>query len=277
MMRLLGFRLGAPTLTPIPGGGGLSDLRASAVPRYLVRTAYASRSAEREGRAEGLCGDSVALFRSADGRSFALLSDGMGSGRNAAELSGICTVFLQKMLSAGGDTGVILKMLNDFLVAGPAGESSATVDLLELDLYTGEGIFWKSGAAPTFILREGNLLRLSSRTAPAGILPEADVQKTEFQLYHGDVVVMLSDGVADEGEELDLTAEMFAEITGALVSEDLSGAYSDGTDAALERLAARIADGGVPEGGKRDDRTVILVRVEEDGASDAETDACVAG
>lgn len=260
---VLGFLPSGPILTEIPGGGGLCDLRVPAAPRFSVERAHVSRSARRNGREEGFCGDSVSLFESGEGRSFALLSDGMGSGRNAAHLSGICTVFLQKMLSAGAETGVILRMLNDFLVAGAHGESSATVDLLDLDLYTGEGRFWKSGAAPTFILREGNLFRLTSRTAPAGILAETDAQKTEFQLYDGDVVLMVSDGISDgfsEGRAGDLEDSELL--------EGLLRGLENGES--LERLAERIADGVRPSRSEEemlDDRSVILLRVEAcDGA-----------
>lgn len=249
--KAVGFWPAAPILTPIPGGGGLCDLRVPAAPRYRVRSTSVSRSACRNGREEGLCGDSISIFENADGRSFALLSDGMGSGRNAAHLSGICTIFLQKMLSTGGETGVILRMLNDFLSAGALGESSATVDLLDLDLYTGEGSFWKSGAAPTFILREGNLFRLTSRTAPAGILPESDVQKTVFRLYPGDTVIMLSDGIADGLGDGDLLATMLDGIE---------------TEEGLRRAAERIADARrfAAQGSEDlDDRSVILVCVED--------------
>lgn len=247
-----GFLPSEPILTPIPGGGGLCDLRVPATPRYRVRNAYVSRPSCHNGREEGLCGDSITVFESCDGRLFSLLSDGMGSGRRAAQLSGICTVFLQKMLTTGGDTGVILRMLNDFLAAGAVGEVSATVDLLEIDLFTGEGTFWKSGAAPSFVYREGNLLRLSSRTAPVGILSETDVQKTAFRLYSGDVVVMLSDGVVDGHEDGEFLETML-----------------DGTESSegLRRAAERIADArryaSPAEAEHLDDRSVILLSVEE--------------
>lgn len=243
----LGFLPGEVTMTESLNGGGRCDLRVPAASRYAVRYASASVSARVDGREGGLCGDSVAFFESGDGRSFALLSDGMGSGRNAAHLSGICAVFLQKMLSAGGETGVILRMLNDFLSAGATGESSATVDLLEFDTLTGEGQFWKSGAAPTFVLRGGNLLRITARTAPAGILPELDVQRIAFDLQGGDVVVMVSDGIG-EGEE-DLMGISFS-------AEGLSD------ETVLRRTAERIARGGA-DAVKTDDRSVILFSVLE--------------
>ena len=127
-----------------------------------------------------------------------------------------------------------------------------TVDLLEVDLYTGEGIFWKSGAAPSFVYREGNLFRLSSRTAPVGILSEADVQKTAFRLYDGDLVVIISDGVADDRED------------GEFLEMMLDGTESD---EGLLRAAERIADAqryvSQKEDEHLDDRSVILLSIEE--------------
>lgn len=248
----LEFPPGTPILTPIPGGGGLYDVRIPAVPRYRIRNAYALRPSCRNGREEGLCGDSIAVFQSTDGRSLALLSDGMGSGRKAAQLSGLCSVFLQKMLLTGGETGVILRMLNDFLSAGTVGEASATVDLLEIDLFTGEGLFWKSGAAPSFVLREGNLFSLNSRTAPIGILAEADVQKIAFRFYSGDIVVMMSDGVIDDGESPEFLELLVGDVDG---DEELTRA--------AERIVDRRRTTVSAESGHLDDRSVILLSIEE--------------
>ena len=251
-LNALEFAPGAPILTPILGGGGLYDVRVPAIPRYRVRNSYALRPARRNGREEGLCGDSIAVFQSADGRCLALLSDGMGNGRKAAQLSGLCSVFLQKMLLTGGDTGVILRMLNDFLSAGTVGEASATIDLLEIDLFTGEGIFWKSGAAPSFVLREGNLFSLNSRTAPIGILAEADVQKIAFRFYSGDTVIMMSDGVIDDGESPE-----FLELLVGDIDDEKE------LDRAAERIVDRRRTTVSVESDHLDDRSVILLSIEE--------------
>ena len=84
-------------------------------------------------------------------------------------------------------------------------ECSSTVDLLELDLMTGEAAFLKSGAAPSFLVRGKVVRRLQAGTVPIGILNTLDVQKTDFPLRAGDTVVMVSDGILqgdDEGEWL---------------------------------------------------------------------------
>lgn len=153
---------------------------------------------------EDFCGDTVSVFENSEDRSYALISDGMGSGRDAALTSGICAMFLQKMLSAANRCDTSLKMLNSFLRnkgGGSIHECSATVDLLELDLIYGKASFYKSGAAPTYVYRDGSLFKLRSKTVPVGIIRELDAKKISFDVGVGDVIVMVSDGVTQGRDE----------------------------------------------------------------------------
>lgn len=150
------------------------------------------------------CGDSVTMFTNKDNRFFSLISDGMGSGREAAAVSEICARFMESMLSVGGMNDELLSMLGGVLSGrceGSLCECSATVDLMELDLISGRASFYKSGAAPTYVYRNGNLFKLRSRTMPIGILRDSETKKLDFTLSEGDVVVMVSDGVTGGEEE----------------------------------------------------------------------------
>ena len=146
------------------------------------------------------CGDVISCFLTNDGRFFMLISDGMGSGSEASLTSGVCAVFLEKLLCAGASMDTSLKMLNSMMrVRGR--EVSATVDLMELDLMNGATRFVKSGAAPSFVLRGGRLFRLQSKTVPIGIVRALDAELIKFDCEKGDVIVMLSDGVAKSFED----------------------------------------------------------------------------
>ncbi len=150
------------------------------------------------------CGDTAGSFYDNEDRFYAFISDGMGSGRDAAFASGICALFLKKMLSTGNGCEATVKMINGFLRNkgnGSLHECSATVDLWELDLLSGKAAFLKSGAAPTYILREGGLFKIRSKTLPVGILREPDTKRISFDVGEGDVVVMVSDGVTQGKEE----------------------------------------------------------------------------
>ncbi len=194
---------------PFPIDGGELDAEA-AVLRFNQREALSAISAKRSLCAEGedkYCGDTSGVFRTHDGRLCAFISDGMGSGREAAITSGTVALFLRKFLSkqslGGGSAEGVLKLLNGFLCSrgGSLNECSATVDLMELDLYGGRASFYKSGAAPTYIFRDGSLFKLRSHTVPMGIISQPDFRKIEFDVAKGDLVVMVSDGITDGKEE----------------------------------------------------------------------------
>jgi stage II sporulation protein E len=72
---------------------------------------------------------------------------------------------------------------------------------MELDLMSGVASFIKSGAAPTYIARQGTVYKVSARTMPVGIIKDADARITKFDTKKGDVIVMISDGVTQGKEE----------------------------------------------------------------------------
>jgi stage II sporulation protein E len=195
----------------------------------------------------GVSGDSVNLFCNKKDYFYALISVGMGSGKEAALTSGLCSVFLEKMLRAGNRAATSLRMLNNMIASrahDSTKECSSTVDLLELDLMTGEGAFLKSGAAPSFVVRGKVVRRLQAGTVPIGILNTLDVQKTEFTLRVGDTVVMVSDGIVpcdDDAEWL---------------TSYLTGAATQAPEEIVSHICRRCT-----ESKTRDDCSVVALRI----------------
>ena len=145
-------------------------------------------------------GDRVRTFDSKNGYFYALVGDGMGSGRAAAKKSEAAAIFLEKMLRAGNSIASGIEMLSA-LARADGEEGFTTLDLFELDTITGRGSFIKSGAAPSFVRRGAKLFKIRSKTFPIGILEDVDAERTSFSCEDGDTVVMLSDGVTEEIEE----------------------------------------------------------------------------
>jgi len=195
------------------------DLHLTLTTAEKYRVEYAKRSATAEGE-DGFCGDTVNIFESSErkkGKFYSFISDGMGSGREAALTSGICSVFLSKMLGSSAKCDIALKMLNGFLRnkgSGSLHECSATIDLMEFDLVTGESSFYKGGAAPSYVWRDSNLFKLRSNSVPLGIIKEIDVRKISFELDAGDVVVMVSDGVTQSKDECPWLYDLLSESIG---------------------------------------------------------------
>ena len=145
-------------------------------------------------------GDSVSVFDGCDGFCYGLISDGMGSGRNAALSSRLTALVMEKLLSAGNQKDLTLEMLNSLLLA-KNDECFASVDLFEADLINGTASFIKAGAAPSFIIRNGKLFKIQSSTVPAGIISGMNSEQTKFGLEDGDYILMLSDGIISTFEE----------------------------------------------------------------------------
>ena len=193
LCELCGMRLGKP-IFELDGKVSTMSLRAGK--KLSVTGAKSNLSADGD-----ICGDTVNLFSNKKDYFYALICDGMGSGREAASTSNLCSVFLEKMLRAGNRANTSLRMLSNLMCsrsADNARESSSTVDLLELDLMTGEGSFIKSGAAPSFVIRNGVVQRLQCGSAPIGIISGVAAQKTPCSFRAGDVVIMVSDGILQD-------------------------------------------------------------------------------
>ena len=192
-------------------------------------------------------GDTVNLFISNNDYYYSLISDGMGTGRDAAFTSGICSVFLEKMLGAGNSIETSLRMLNNFIRTkdSSALECCATIDLMEFDMTDGYATFVKSGAAPTFVLSGNKVEVIKTRTAPIGIIKSIDTGLIRYRLSDGDTVVMLSDGIVGDDNEIERVAEYLRRYG--------NDTYPDGIARELIRQAR--------ESGSHDDMSVIVTRI----------------
>jgi len=219
-------------------------MTATSAPVISCESARASQRKEEE----EVNGDSAVVFENREGYFYTLISDGMGSGADAAITSRIACIFLEKLLSAGNRKNTVLTMLNHFIRQKNM-ECFATVDLLEVDLLTGEASFVKSGAAASYILRDGKLFKLESSSLPIGITREITAEEIRFSLLPDDLVVMISDGISQSFED------------GAWLLELLSERIDP--VAPLSLIARRILDEAKAKNSRSDDMTVSIVRVGE--------------
>ena len=80
-------------------------------------------------------------------------------------------------------------------------ESTATLDVVAIDLFTGKTELLKAGAAPTLIRRNGKSSKAQSNSLPAGILRDIGFDKAVITIRRGDIIVMMSDGAVSEGTD----------------------------------------------------------------------------
>ena len=195
--------------------------------------------AARKKTGETVSGDAGTYFKRHDGKLYLLLCDGMGSGPEANRESTLAVRLLEQLLQAGVEAPRALTTLASALaLRGEETGGFTTVDLLQLDLFTGEGELFKLGAAPTYIKKSGEVQRLSGKSLPAGLAEgePAALDRFSLRLAPGDCVLMISDGVCP-GPEDGWLRERLARFSGEspkdlareLVTRDLKEATDDRT------------------------------------------------
>ena len=146
-------------------------------------------------------GDSSLHIKLDDGKYLLAISDGMGSGPEAMKSSKIAVKMLERLLTAGFEKDVSLKLINSTLVANTKEDMFATLDIEILDLFNGNMEFIKNSACPTYVKRNNEVQLLKSVSLPAGILDNVDLVVYDYDLQDGDILVMCSDGIIDSNKE----------------------------------------------------------------------------
>lgn len=202
--------------------------------------------AAREKDGQTVNGDMGAWFKDEAGRLNIFLCDGMGSGQAARADSTFAVELLEKFLKAGLEPLEALRTLNDSLaLRGEESGGFTTIDLLRLDLFTGEGALYKLGAAPSYLRRGGEVNRLTGQSLPAGLtmLGNGQPDVLPLKLSSGDWLVMASDGVAGAEDEW------------------ISDALKTWEGESPRLLAHTLLDGAAHRQTPGDDRTVVVLKL----------------
>jgi stage II sporulation protein E len=194
---------------------------------------------------EEASGDSIASFKSNDGKYYVMLSDGEGSGREARATSSLACDYLCGTLGFSVSKATAISSLNHVLKNREI-EKSATVDLFELDLYTGEAVFYKCGAAASYIKRANSIFKVRTQSTPIGLMSKVDAESIRVDVKHGDFVILLSDGVLAENDDVTWFLE--------LINRESVGDIKKYADMLLDKARAR--------GGEiSDDMSVAVIKI----------------
>jgi stage II sporulation protein E len=179
-----------------------------------------------------------------------MLSDGMGSGENAFVKSQQIVDLLEQLLMAGFCRELAIELLNSFISFLTDGKLSSTLDLTMIDFYTGTADFIKLGASTTFIKRGKKVECIRSTSLPVGVLEQVEFDTCKRLLYHGDIVVMVSDGIMD-GIIFENKEEYLADLIGGM---DTCNAQT-----MAEAIMEAVED--MHQTGLKDDSTVLVAGV----------------
>ena len=234
---IAGIRLGTPEFYR---RGKMALMECPSEKSFAAECAISSAAGERE----SVSGDTATAFETESGYFYSLISDGMGSGREAKETSSLVADFMTRALEFNPEGQTVLKILNH-TVRHRRRECSATVDLFSVDLYRGDAEFLKSGAAASYVKRGSSIFRIKSKTAPLGLLKSVDAERIKIELEGDDYIIMLSDGIAQSPDEAAWLLELLAKPPKRSLKE-----YADSILTAAQQNLNH-----------RDDMTVLVTKV----------------
>lgn len=165
-------------------------------PNYMLAIGFAQHSAQGT-----LCGDTVKTVNDGKGHSILIISDGMGKGSRAALDGAMGAGLISRLINAGFGFDSALKIVNSALLVKSNDESLATLDIANIDLFTGKCEIFKAGAPASYIIKNGNITKCELSSMPAGILRGIEFAKRTAVLSLGDSIIMMSDGITDLGEQ----------------------------------------------------------------------------
>ncbi len=199
---------------------------------------------------EKISGDNYSFYEADHGRMAVILSDGMGSGEKACSDSGRVVDMMERLLESGFRKESAVQMINGALALAGQEENLSTLDICDIDLYTGECEFLKVGAACTYIKRGRLVDRLSAQNFPLGVFGQMEPEIQYRALQSGDYVIMLSDGVLDALSQ-GIGEEVLPEVIGKME-------YSNPNEMASQIMAYCLRQS---RGQIRDDMTVLVTGI----------------
>lgn len=170
---------------------GVCGFKISPCPRFKVEIGRAKVAST------DISGDNQITFEIATSKVAIVLSDGMGVGLKAHTESSVTLRLLERMIKAGYDLATSVSLINHLLLLRNQDDMFVTIDMVVVDLFSGQLEFVKIGAAPSFIKRGREVEIIHNHTLPVGVLSQVDVESDRRMLQEGEVLIMTTDGVLD--------------------------------------------------------------------------------
>ena len=143
-----------------------------------------------------ICGDNYLIKQLNNSRLIAAISDGMGKGYNANKQSSETIKMIEEVMKLPITTVTSLQILNTFYFIQDYLDKYSTVDFLEINRNNGEAMFYKMGAASSYIFHKNLTFdKIENQNLPFGI--EETIDQKVMEIKDGDLIVMASDGIFD--------------------------------------------------------------------------------
>lgn len=174
-----------------------------------------------------------------------ILSDGMGTGSDARRTAKSLIGTFRSLTEAGYSFESALRLSSEYIRSCQAEESFATLDILSVNLLTGDVNIRKCGSAKSYVFSESGVIPIPSGGYPLGIMDEISMTSSHISQSENITILMMTDGADGLGIE---------RIAGII--QDSDKLSTDDTAAVLTGEARKNQIAGC-----EDDITVAVVRL----------------
>ncbi len=156
-------------------------------------------------------GDTHAVFDVQEQLVALVLSDGVGYDKRAKKQSGQLVSLLKDCL-AFMPPETAMHTVHYALSLEQDADLYATLDFAIVDLQQGTLWSWKAGSVATYIVRGKQVLKIEGNSPPFGFMPDIQIETATTVLQHGDLVLMVSDGLFDGQEGFMIREKAFLKL-----------------------------------------------------------------
>ncbi|MDP4118171.1 MAG: SpoIIE family protein phosphatase [Bacillota bacterium] len=194
-------------------------------------------------------GDTAIWFDDGCGFLHCMVSDGMGSGVEAAKESGWTVKLFEKLSRAGFEPCETFRMVNNVMIAAKSAESCISADAVKINLRSGFAEIIKAGAASSYIKTDKGVEKIGWSSIPLGILEISELETRSVDISAGGYVIMMSDGVPDTAKD---------RIEG---EHNIRKALEECDKVSPREMAEYVMFAAMSAGAPKDDMTIIVVQI----------------
>ena len=145
-----------------------SKIKLISTPKYSISTEIVSETKS----GEEVSGDTYLQTELNDLRKLTVISDGVGSGKDASKSSTAVVNMLDRLLSGGFSEEKAIEIVNNIVKLKGEDELYASLDAAIINQRNGECYFIKLGAAPTYLIADGKVVVITSNSIPVGLVED---------------------------------------------------------------------------------------------------------
>ena len=172
-----------------------------------------------------ISGDNVLVKETTDGKTIAVICDGMGKGYSANLSSEAVVRMIDELYKSTISSYAMIQILNTYCGIKDSIDNFCTLDYMELNRRNNEMIFYKMSSAPSYIFhKDKKIEKINNKRLPLG--KESEIITDVINVQVGDVIVMSSDGLFDN----------------VINESKLENLISEYTHLSVEKIVCKILD-----------------------------------